>query len=325
MIGATLTGEERCCCCPVCSFAFLKTQAPIVTSLRFTATARQHKGAVPNRSKLSPYTPPAAPRTPRTPRPPGASALLPLADDGGQLEVRQRARRRTARRAAALGGVLINNIRRGPPPLQPPPRPAQPSQPPPPYAGSCPAAARPLLEATAARLERGGGAAVAAAGSGSKSSSASSSGGDGSAGGGGSYFTAQRGAVTWGLTDAGDDGACNDAVSGCAANNPSAPYGLVVLPLAPEEVGGRPRLFAAMTGPTDGSRSRPVVRRCAEQACFPRAGRNWSPRAAKNVRSLDPGQSVDPGHCTQPCGHSTPPSAHPPTRARPAPRPASSK
>ncbi|KAI8475020.1 MAG: hypothetical protein J3K34DRAFT_456463 [Monoraphidium minutum] len=134
----------------------------------------------------------------------GASILLPLADDGGRLEGLLRGRRsywrRAGRGAAALavaGGALGGG---GDPPRPPPPLPE--------YAGACPAAAGALLDAIDAELARGAG------------------------------FRAARGGVDWGLVEAGGDGggACNNAASGCAANNPSAPYGLVVLPLAPSEI-----------------------------------------------------------------------------------------
>jgi hypothetical protein len=135
--------------------------------------------------------------------PAGAAILLPLADDDGRLDGLLRGqtafwRRRGARRAALGGAVLAGSAPARAPPAAPPA--------PPPYPGRCPAEARPLLDAIDAAFRSS------------------------------PICTAQRGQVDWGLVEAGEASACNNAASGCAVNNPSAPYGLVVLPLAPEEV-----------------------------------------------------------------------------------------
>jgi hypothetical protein len=143
----------------------------------------------------------------------GASILLPLADDDGRVDglLRGDARgywrraKRPARKAAAaaIGGAAAAQRR---PPAGPPP-PASSAAP---YAGACPAAAQPLLAALDRALSRDPARA------------------------------ARAGAVDWGLVepeDAASAAATCNAPGGCASNNPSAPYGLVVLPLAPEEVG----------------------------------------------------------------------------------------
>ncbi|GBF96219.1 hypothetical protein Rsub_08764 [Raphidocelis subcapitata] len=138
----------------------------------------------------------------------GAALLLPLGDDDGRIDGLLRYHRapsywRRRRRAVGVGGALLPEVHAsGAQPAPPPP-------PPPPYAGACPPAARPLLDAIDAALS------------------------------GGARFVSQRGSVDWGLVEAessGGDARCaSNAASGCSASNPSAPYGLVVLPLAPGE------------------------------------------------------------------------------------------
>ena len=222
--------------------------APLLALLLLCSGTAQHPGAA-----AAPLPLPQQPQQPPTPRaaaPLAAAAaaeavrrplarerrraaaalsfLLPLADDGGRLDGLLRApaagsrffwrrRRAAARRAAAAGGALAPPSSGGDgnagerPSASPPP-------PPPPYPGHCPAAAQRLLDAIDAAL-----AAPAAP------------------------FVSQRGSVDWGLaegsdgaTDSADGGGaapaeCNNAANGCGLNNPSSPYGLVVLPLAPEE------------------------------------------------------------------------------------------
>ena len=51
-------------------------------------------------------------------------------------------------------------------------------------------------------------------------------------------YTIQEGAVEFGLLgDEGETGECASDAAGCSFSNPSSPYGITVLPLAPEEDG----------------------------------------------------------------------------------------